>query len=712
VIWAVKAMNAAGQVTDEILRNGVETASVRNDATGWLLSRTATAHADGDTRIQDFAFAFDEAGSLRTRLRLDAVNAANSSETFGYDALDRLTSAQIQIPSQNYATTDSYGFNEIGNLTTKAGKTYKYGTGCLAGTRAAGPHALCQIDSGPVYSYDANGNLLSSGDRSLIWNAANKATHLTSGTQAADFVYGADGQRVVQAIGTSGGSTQSRTVYVGLGATGKSLYERTTRGGKIEHAHFIYAGTAHGGSALAVRTVTEDASSVPTRTQYRFRHFDHLGSVTAESDESGHVATAAWAGSSAGIFGYDAWGARRSPDGRAADPASFSPPTGHRGFTDQEDIEGLGLVNMNGRIYDPVVGRFLSADSHVQFASSLQSYNRYSYATGNPLKYTDPTGYYNVSNEGDLSSFVVTALSLTSWALCPATAGGGCALGLTLASSMISATAVIASGESWRQVLVSAVSFGAGLLCAEIGYHIGGAIGGEDAPVLAATVGGSIGGAAAAAVMTPITGGNLGQNIITGAMHGAMAAAFVVAIEQDNPLSQADVQERAANIKQNLDRYRGQRLAQADEDDVIEDEEWEEITNGPRLEPERNPYGTTQEQEELRESMPFRMRDVPPTATRRIGTIGDTQFRTANDALREALIRHGVDPSTVEVQLQYGKNPNLVGSRGEPWQIVQGLNSDGELIEFDHHANGHFFEDTNEFELPHYEGPNKEHLSY
>ena len=78
---------------------------------------------------------------------------------------------------------------------------------------------------------------------------------MTGGTQTADFIYGADGQRVVQAIGTSGGSALSRTVYVGLGATRKSIYERTTSGGKIEHAHFIYAGTAHGGSALAIRTV-------------------------------------------------------------------------------------------------------------------------------------------------------------------------------------------------------------------------------------------------------------------------------------------------------------------------------------------------------------------------------------------------------------------------------------------------------------------------
>jgi RHS repeat-associated protein len=87
-------------------------------------------------------------------------------------------------------------------------------------------------------------------------------------------------------------------------------------------------------------------------------------------------------------------GARRSPDGHSADPASFQPLPGHREFTGHETIPGVGLVNMNGRVYDPVIGRFLSPDPNVQFAADLQSYNRYSYVLNNPLRYTDPTGYF------------------------------------------------------------------------------------------------------------------------------------------------------------------------------------------------------------------------------------------------------------------------------------------------------------------------------
>jgi len=56
-------------------------------------------------------------------------------------------------------------------------------------------------------------------------------------------------------------------------------------------------------------------------------------------------------------------------------------------------LDEFGLINMNGRCYDPVVGRFLSPDILVQNPNNTQCYNRYSYAINNPLKYSDPSGW-------------------------------------------------------------------------------------------------------------------------------------------------------------------------------------------------------------------------------------------------------------------------------------------------------------------------------
>src|SRR6185312_14402510 len=156
------------------------------------------------------------------------------------------------------------------------------------------------------------------------------------------------------------------------------------------NVHFIYAGSAHGGNAFALRVLDDNGSL----TANRYYSFDHLGSVTAMSDDQGRLSSTETSSLDATALGYDAWGARRNPDESPASYASFDVPVGGREFTGQEQIPDVGLVNMNGRVYDPTLGRFLSPDPNVQAVEDLQSYNRYSYEKDNPLKYTDPTGFF------------------------------------------------------------------------------------------------------------------------------------------------------------------------------------------------------------------------------------------------------------------------------------------------------------------------------
>jgi RHS repeat-associated protein len=94
---------------------------------------------------------------------------------------------------------------------------------------------------------------------------------------------------------------------------------------------------------------------------------------------------------------YDAFGKERrgivkpnSPDMVAPLLAGY---TGY-GFTGHRQLESVGLVHMGGRVYDPELGRFLSADPFIQFALNTQSFNRYSYVLNNPLSFNDPSGYF------------------------------------------------------------------------------------------------------------------------------------------------------------------------------------------------------------------------------------------------------------------------------------------------------------------------------
>ena len=80
---------------------------------------------------------------------------------------------------------------------------------------------------------------------------------------------------------------------------------------------------------------------------------------------------------------YDAWGKQT---------VTLNTIGLHRGYTGHEILSEFDIINMNGRLYDPVLGRFFSPDNYVQMSDNSQNFNRYSYCLNNPLKYTDPSG--------------------------------------------------------------------------------------------------------------------------------------------------------------------------------------------------------------------------------------------------------------------------------------------------------------------------------
>ncbi len=117
---------------------------------------------------------------------------------------------------------------------------------------------------------------------------------------------------------------------------------------------------------------------------------DHLGSIDKVVTTSGVTA-----------MSFGAFGERRASTWQGALSAtltrSINIAISTRGFTGHEQADGLGIIHMNGRIYDPKLGRMLQADPFVQDPKNSQSLNRYSYVLNNPLSYTDPSGYFSLS---------------------------------------------------------------------------------------------------------------------------------------------------------------------------------------------------------------------------------------------------------------------------------------------------------------------------
>jgi len=192
----------------------------------------------------------------------------------------------------------------------------------------------------------------------------------------------------------------------------------------------------------------------------------------------------------------------------------------------------MGLVNMNGRVYDPELGRFLSPDPNIQFVADLQNYNRYSYVRNNPMRYTDPTGYY----WADFLTSPGFVLAIAGVVACAGTYGAACAVYAGWAMFM----AVEVQGVSFGQaVLSTAVSMGAG-------YLTGGAVSGLEGGW--SIVGGSIASGVSACmtrvVLTGQINGSLGETFLAGAAIGALYAGIAYARQGAPQVTQASAEEQ------------------------------------------------------------------------------------------------------------------------------------------------------------------------
>ncbi len=382
VYWTAEDVNADGQVEELLLGNGVGTTRVYDPKTG--LVQSIQSGLGGTSGVQDLGYAFDGYGNLTSREDF----TQEVYESFTYDPLNRLTGSTLKnAETEAVLSSKSYRYDAVGNLVNKSDVSatdYGYGAG------SAGPHAVTSA-GGHTYAYDASGNMVSGGGRTLTWTSFQKPRTMAKGTTRSTFEYGPERKRVQQ-VKVKGSVTETVT-YVG------GLYERVEKTGvATEHVHYIFAG----GARIAVETASEAANS---SAELRYLHQDHLGSVDVVTNESGAVVER---------LSFGAFGERRVAQGTTAwqDSAlALSSSETRRGFTDHEQLDDFGLVHMNGRVYDPQLGRFLSADPFVQFALSSQGYNRYTYVNNNPLSFTDPSGYFFKSFFRKVKNLVKKVLS-------------------------------------------------------------------------------------------------------------------------------------------------------------------------------------------------------------------------------------------------------------------------------------------------------------
>jgi RHS repeat-associated protein len=367
-VWSVPTHNGYNVIT---------TLQGRNTTTYVDGAYRVNAKMEGNTRALTFIHSFTT-GNMTSRM---GVAGELVTENFTYDGIDRLTGVAIPTSSisslsylasitgeklsdllqrfaepmermsqsveRNAASVSSisasmsisYGAN--GNISSKSG----LGNYTYPSTNATHPHAVKNVAN--------TSNLISTAAQSISYTGFGKVSNISDNGYAMSFVYGPDFERWKTVL-TQNGTTKRTTIYA-------DNYEKITENGVTRQIYYldddVICMKVNSGSPVLYKGWT-----------------DNLGSYLQLIDNTGVSVFEAQ---------YDAWGRQEVTKNNVG----F-----HRGYTGHEMLPEFGLINMNGRLYDPLLGRFLSPDNYVQLPDFSQSLNRYSYCLNNPLKYTDPSG--------------------------------------------------------------------------------------------------------------------------------------------------------------------------------------------------------------------------------------------------------------------------------------------------------------------------------
>lgn len=510
VYWRANFANARGQVTRATLGNGLVTDRSYRYDTGTISGIvTGPGSSSGITQatIQNESYLFDPVGNLKARVN----NLSGLTESFTYDPLNRLKYVAYLGGPMN-GKYDSYKYDELGNL------VFKSGVGALsyqavAPSGRAIPHAVSSVapstltestqvasytkwailSNGGItfpirlastprdaftftysgnktasYQYDENGRMTSGDGRTISWTSWGMPYQITQGGKTSTFVYTAEHERIKKTV--NGCSTLYLNPRIDLGGR----YELETCGTKVTERWTLYAG---GGAQGEYVTVKNNGVVDNTQTGLQYFHTDHLGSVVAVTNAAGQLMSR---------MSYDAWGQRRNFDGTPL--ASMPPVPTTRGYTRHEMLDDLGLIHMNGRLYDPVLGRFVSADSVIDGLFTTQGLNQFSYVHNNPLSFVDLDGHKSLRKR--LKKFAQVVFPT-----------------FYMANTKEGATTVAIAGVA---------AYTGGLAA---GYFFGGTASLGGAVVYGATAGAVNGG-----LNTAVAGGD-GSDVLRGALYGGVVGA-------------------------------------------------------------------------------------------------------------------------------------------------------------------------------------------
>jgi RHS repeat-associated protein len=413
----VNSVNSLGMETKVLLGNGLTTQIGYTPEGQWTNVQTSNL-ATSASPIQDMSFDFNRKdGTLNSRSDL----TRGLTEAFTYGALLRLKTYGIPTSPQAVA------YKANGNIETKSDVgSYSYGNA----------YTLSSVNT----ASDLTNELTV--DYTLM---SRPASISTENGLLATFSYNDDYDRTYMQLKQDGIETMSRYYF------GGGRYEIETVGG-VEKQRLYLDGSPYNASVVAEKT--------SEGTKLYYLHRDYLGSLTQISDNLGNLTAE---------YSYDAWGRMRNVNNWNVYGSGSQPELKFgRGYTGHEHLNQFGLINMNARLYDPLLGRFLAPDAQVSSPEMSNAYNRYIYAYNNPLMYVDLDGEAGdypgaINNSNPYGSGTINYTTNPSWNGYGGNyyygGGSGSDYGYSSVGYSVNGNSGYTSAENWGGLIVSGLQW-------------------------------------------------------------------------------------------------------------------------------------------------------------------------------------------------------------------------------------------------------------
>jgi len=290
--------------------------------------------------------ATDSSGLVGSGQVLLGVRNRNSTTTYAYDGLQRLT--QEGIPGR----TLGYGYDAVGNRTSTTDAVCGNGTASV--DRAGRITQTTQGTQTTLYTVNAAGNLTNRGKDSFAYDQANRLTRSKTvgkgGGGPAWYTYDGDGRR-----------------------TGTNVDQGTSvNTWDVQSATLLYDGRRTYVDGLQGLAYDVDGNGT-----LEVFHQDGLGSERAVSYSNGNVTQ---------TYGTTAYGVPNAAWTQGSSNQSFQ-------YTGQQRDVATGFVYLRARMYDPNTGRFIQQDPLRDSGPGVTGWNRYAYMGDNPVNGTDPSGF-------------------------------------------------------------------------------------------------------------------------------------------------------------------------------------------------------------------------------------------------------------------------------------------------------------------------------